>query len=133
MYNCTIVTAYNLYLWSKHVRYAYFCSWVNIWTIWKFTLALLCFKQCFYSKHFSLSIHTIGLLAGIWPCGVIIMIDGLFLSENLSQVYGCLHGLFHTNPLTTGSIGMHVSMLIMIIKAIIFYRYTMLRWWLSFA
>lgn len=49
--------------------------------------------------------HTVGLLAGIWPCGTITMIDELFLSESLSQVYGCLHGFFYKNPMTTESIG----------------------------
>ena len=29
---------------------------------------------------------TPGLLAGIWPCGTITMIDELFTSESLSQV-----------------------------------------------
>ena len=49
----------------------------------------------------------IGLLAGIWPCGTITLIDELFTSESISQVYGCLHGFIHTNSTNTESIGMH--------------------------
>jgi len=47
-----------------------------------------------------------GLLAGIWPCGTITMVDELFTSESLSQVYGCLHGFIHNNATTAQSIGM---------------------------
>ena len=46
----------------------------------------------------------VGLLAGMWPCGVITILDELFKSESKSQVYGCLHGFFHNNP-STANIG----------------------------
>lgn len=38
-----------------------------------------------------------GILAGIWPCGVITLACELFGSESLSQVYGQLHYFFSTN------------------------------------
>ena len=47
-----------------------------------------------------------GLLAGIWPCGIITMVDELFSSESLNQVYGCLHMLLHTNATNTEDISM---------------------------
>ena len=45
------------------------------------------------------------LLAGIWPCGVITIIDELYKTESESQVYGWLHGFIHSNPINTSSIG----------------------------
>lgn len=36
-------------------------------------------------------IFILGVLAGIWPCGIIAMVAELFGSESLSQVYGHLH------------------------------------------
>lgn len=32
---------------------------------------------------------TLGILAGIWPCGIITLISELFISESKTQVYGC--------------------------------------------
>ena len=32
-----------------------------------------------------------GILAGMWPCGIILFVSELFISESLSQVYGILH------------------------------------------
>lgn len=49
--------------------------------------------------------HSAGILAGIWPCGTVTMVDELFSSESKAQVYGCLHGFVHTNMTTTESIG----------------------------
>ena len=46
----------------------------------------------------------IGILAGIWPCGIITLADELFLTESKSQVYGCIHSLIHANPTTTSEI-----------------------------
>ena len=56
-----------------------------------------------YSKH-ALS-NSIGILAAIWPCGVITLIDELFVAESKTQVYGSLHAYLHSNPVTTASIG----------------------------
>ena len=48
--------------------------------------------------------YYVGLLAGIWPCGIITIVDELYKTESKSQVYGCLHGFIHSNPLTTQDI-----------------------------
>ena len=32
-----------------------------------------------------------GVLAAMWPCGVIVFVNELFITESLSQVYGILH------------------------------------------
>ena len=43
-----------------------------------------------------------GLLAGIWPCGIITLIAELYKSESKAQVYGCLHGFIYNNAVTAG-------------------------------
>ena len=53
----------------------------------------------------ALPIHKLGLLAGIWPCGIITIVDELFKTKSKSHVYGCLHGFAHCNPSSTTSIG----------------------------
>lgn len=45
-----------------------------------------------------------GLLAGIWPCGIITILDELFKTESKAQVYGCLHGFVHCNRENTADI-----------------------------
>lgn len=47
-----------------------------------------------YSWHCS---PNTGVLAGVWPCGVITLIGELFGSESLSQVYAFLHTFVHEN------------------------------------
>ena len=39
---------------------------------------------------FNYTLH-IGILAGMWPCGIITLVRELFLAESKSQVYGHLH------------------------------------------
>ena len=39
----------------------------------------------------------LGVLAGIWPCGVICVVSELFQAESLTQVYGVLHELLNQN------------------------------------
>ena len=39
-----------------------------------------------------------GILAGIWPCGIITLLDEVFVAESISQVYGSVHSLLHSNP-----------------------------------
>ena len=48
---------------------------------------------------------SIGILAGIWPCGVITLLAELFVSESMSQVYGALHNFLHTNSKETMNVG----------------------------
>ena len=46
-----------------------------------------------------------GILAGIWPCGVITLLDELYLAESKSQVYGSIHSFMHLNQSATSEIG----------------------------
>lgn len=39
-----------------------------------------------------------GILAGIWPCGIVTLLSELFIAESKSQVYGALHSLFMDAP-----------------------------------
>ena len=50
-----------------------------------------------YVVHFTMQ----GILAGIWPCGIIIIAAELFLSESKLQVYGCVS---QANPVETSGI-----------------------------
>lgn len=45
-----------------------------------------------------------GILAGMWPCGVITWLNELFVSESKSQVYGQLHDFLKTAPITASNI-----------------------------
>lgn len=40
---------------------------------------------------------TTGILAGIWPCGVICVLSELYQSESLAHIYGILHEFVHEN------------------------------------
>ena len=46
-----------------------------------------------------------GILAGIWPCGIIVLVSKLFISESLSQVYGILHDFCQNNDVITCNLG----------------------------
>lgn len=50
---------------------------------------------------------TIGILAGIWPCGTITLLDELFRAESKSQVYGSVHSFIHSNGVSTSNISKH--------------------------
>ena len=63
----------------------------------------VCIKLCRIQLHVGL--HTIafvcsiiskGILAGIWPCGIITLLNELYISESKSQVYGAIHS-FHAD------------------------------------
>ena len=45
-----------------------------------------------------------GILAGIWPCGTVTLIDELFRAEAKSQVYGSMHSLFYLNSSTLADV-----------------------------
>ena len=47
----------------------------------------------------------IGILAGMRPCGIILFVSELFISESLSQVYGILHNYSSLYPKAVNSIG----------------------------
>ena len=46
----------------------------------------------------------LGILAGIWPCGTVTLIDELFRAEAKSQVYGSVHSLFYLNSNTLSDV-----------------------------
>lgn len=41
-----------------------------------------------------------GILAGMWPCGIITFIRELFIAESKSQVYGHIHQFLQNNSET---------------------------------
>ncbi len=51
-----------------------------------------------------MSCELAGILAGVWPCGTIMLLAELYISESKSQVYGNVHGLLHEHPMNTASI-----------------------------
>ena len=48
---------------------------------------------------------TLGILAGMRPCGIILFVSELFIAESLSQVYGCLHNYYRLFPDAVKNIG----------------------------
>ena len=44
------------------------------------------------------------VLAGIWPCGIVTLLDEVFVAESISQVYGSVHSLIHSNLQNTSEI-----------------------------
>ena len=46
----------------------------------------------------------LGIVAGVWPCGVITFLGELFGSESKSQVYGMLHAFLHDNKDLTSNL-----------------------------
>ena len=58
-----------------------------------------------YTEHTTMSmLLLIGVLAGMWPCGIIILLDELFNAESKSQVCGILHQYISSFPQTANSI-----------------------------
>ena len=55
---------------------------------------------------FPLSVVPIGIIAGMRPCGVIVLVGELFLSESKTQVYGYLHNFLTRHSTVAESIGM---------------------------
>ena len=47
----------------------------------------------------------IGILAGMRPCGMIVLLSELFTAESKTQVYGCLHNYYSHHPTTASKIG----------------------------
>lgn len=45
-----------------------------------------------------------GVLGGVWPCGIITLLDELYIAESKSQVYGSIHNLLWSNPSHTENI-----------------------------
>lgn len=39
----------------------------------------------------------LGILSGMWPCGIVVMLTELFSAESKSQVYAALHQLLRNH------------------------------------
>ena len=50
-------------------------------------------------------LSSIGILAGIWPCGVICVLSELYQSESLAHIYGILHDFLHENSTKLDNLG----------------------------
>jgi hypothetical protein len=48
-----------------------------------------------------------GVVAGMWPCGILIMLKELFVAESKSQVYAALHELLSSHRDISTSLRMH--------------------------
>ena len=47
-----------------------------------------------------------GILVGMWPCGIVVMLQELFTAESKSQVYAALHELLSNYPSISKSLSM---------------------------
>lgn len=54
-------------------------------------------------------LFTIGVLAGMRPCGVIVLLSELFSTESKSQVYATLHEYFQRNPVASNDLGNQIN------------------------
>ena len=48
---------------------------------------------------------TVGVLAGMRPCGMIVLLNELFTAESKTQVYGSLHNFYRMHPAIAHKIG----------------------------
>lgn len=100
-------------------------------------------------------IHIIGILAGVRPCGIIVLLAELFKAESKSQVYACLHEFLRRHPHVMEKLGkggyckeaiylnqtnvvnfseyaVYTSITHVLLTTKVFYsRVRMLWWWLS--
>lgn len=67
--------------------------------IFVWTIELLVGNSFWINVQCSRSNNT-GILAAMWPCGVVTFVRELFLAESKSQVYGHLHQYLQSNPVT---------------------------------
>jgi hypothetical protein len=57
-------------------------------------------------------IFLLGILAGMWPCGVITLLSELFVAEGKAQVYGHFHQFLQSAPATASNLSKLSSMCI---------------------
>ena len=57
-----------------------------------------------YVRHTLFLLNVTGILAGMWPCGIVTLVDELYRAESKTQVYGSVHSLMHANPSHTSDI-----------------------------
>jgi hypothetical protein len=58
-----------------------------------------------FQSHLFCNCNDVGILAGIWPCGIVVMVSELFISESLSQVYGTPHDFCARNEQAASKLG----------------------------
>ena len=54
---------------------------------------------------------TPGVLAGMWPCGIVVMLTELFTAESKSQVYAVLHELLSNHTTIASNLSEYVLVL----------------------
>ena len=57
-------------------------------------------------------------MAGMRPCGTIVLLSELFISESLPQVYGSLHQFYTSNPAASSRISKNLRVMIAMSKTI---------------
>ena len=68
---------------------------------------LISMIRMYKSRHKSTTpIPSSGVLAGMWPCGILIMLKELFTAESKAQVYAALHDLLSSHPNVYASLRM---------------------------
>ena len=50
--------------------------------------------------------YSIGIIAGAWPCGTVVMLAELYGAESKAQVYGALHTFLQENEDATSGLCM---------------------------
>ena len=50
--------------------------------------------------------YLIGIEAGAWPCGIVVMLSELYGAESKAQVYGALHTFLQENKDATARLRM---------------------------
>lgn len=69
-------------------------------------LTLLVWQRVSTAEHKTLLLlKSVCILAGMRPCGVIVLLGELFISESKTQVYGYLHNFFAMHPDVAKCIG----------------------------
>ena len=63
--------------------------------------------------------YNVGILAAIWPCGIVVHVAELFRSESIGQVYGQLHQFMQDNRFLASDLSMLHSVHLLIIKLLI--------------
>lgn len=51
---------------------------------------------------------SVGILAGMWPCGILVMLCELFTSESKSQVYAALHELLSNHSKISSTLSKYI-------------------------
>ena len=70
---------------------------INTQQVYYINIKLLCRTTYMY-------IHTTGVAAGAWSCGIVVLLGELFGCESKSQVYGMLHTFIQENEESTSQL-----------------------------